>query len=103
MLRIPGLGPKKAKALHDELAIDGVASLEKACKEDKVSKLKGFGAKTQAKILEGISFLGQVGQRVRFDQAFPLGMALLEQLSKLPGVIRYELCDSVHIGILTVA
>lgn len=96
MLRIPGLGPKKAKALYEELAIDGVASLEKACKADKVSKLKGFGAKTQAKILEGISFLGQVGQRVRFDQAYPLGMALLEHLSKLPGVMRYELCGSLR-------
>jgi DNA polymerase (family X) len=96
MLRIPGLGPKKAKALHEELKIDDVAALEKACKEDKVAHLKGFGAKTQAKILEGIAFLGQVGQRVRIDQALPLGMALLEHLSKLPGVIRSELCGSLR-------
>lgn len=96
MLRIPGLGPKKAKALHDELKIADVAALELACKDDKVAHLKGFGAKTQAKILEGIAFLGQVGQRVRIDQALPLGLALLEQLSKLPGVIRSELCGSLR-------
>ncbi len=96
MLRIPGLGPKKVKALHDNLKIADVAALEGACKDGRVAELKGFGAKTQTKILEGIAFLGQVGQRVRFDQAFPLGLALLEQLSKLPGVIRSELCGSLR-------
>ncbi len=96
MLRIPGLGPKKIKAMHDALHISDVAALEQACHDGRVAELKGFGAKTQAKILEGIAFLGQVGQRVRFDQAFPLGLALLEQLSKHPGVIRSELCGSLR-------
>src|SRR5213596_3227079 len=42
MLEIPGLGPKKIKALHDELGIESVEQLEEACKKDKVAKLKGF-------------------------------------------------------------
>ena len=96
MLKIPGLGPKKVKALHDELHISDLAALEAACNTDQVAKLKGFGAKTQTKILEGLPFLGEVGQRVRFDQAYPLGVALLEQLGKLPGVIRSELCGSLR-------
>jgi DNA polymerase (family X) len=97
MLRIPGLGPKKVKAMHDaSLHIADIAALEQACHNGSVADLKGFGAKTQAKILEGIAFLGQVGQRVRFDQAYPLGVALLEQLSKLPGVVRSELCGSLR-------
>src|SRR5438477_12546720 len=56
LLRLPGVGPKKVKALFDELAIDDLAKLQAACAGDKVAKLKGFGAKTQAKILEGIAF-----------------------------------------------
>jgi DNA polymerase (family X) len=96
MMRIPGLGPKKIKAVHDSLNVSTVAALEAACKDGRVAELKGFGAKTQAKILEGIAFLGQVGQRVRIDQALPLGLALLEQLRKLPGVIRSELCGSLR-------
>src|SRR5437868_7028173 len=48
MLDIPGLGPKKIKAMHDELGIETVEQLEAACKEGRVAKLKGFGEKTQA-------------------------------------------------------
>src|SRR2546425_367723 len=54
MLTIPGVGPKKIKALYDHLGIDSVEKLEKACKEGKVAQLKGFGEKTQTNICEGI-------------------------------------------------
>src|SRR5215471_19537516 len=47
MLDIPGLGPKKIKALHDELRIETVEALEAACKAGQIAGLKGFGEKTQ--------------------------------------------------------
>lgn len=56
LLKIPGLGPKKAAALYQSLKISSLAELEAACKEDKLAKEKGFGAKLQAKILESIDF-----------------------------------------------
>src|SRR5580693_4449221 len=43
MLQIPGLGPKKIKALHDKLGLETVADLETACKAGKVADLDGFG------------------------------------------------------------
>jgi DNA polymerase (family 10) len=96
MLRLPGMGPKKVKALHDVLGIDTIAKLKAACESGEVAAQKGFGAKTQQKILEGIAFLGTVGNRVRIDYALPLGLALLEQIRALPGVIRGELCGSLR-------
>lgn len=96
MLRLPGLGPKKVKALYDTLQIDTIEKLKLACEAGEVAKLKGFGAKTQQKILDGIAFIDKVGHRVRIDLALPLGLALLEQLRKFPGVIRSELCGSVR-------
>src|SRR5205085_9118539 len=45
MLEIPGLGPKKIKALHDKLGIAGIAALTEACNAGKVAELDGFGAK----------------------------------------------------------
>lgn len=96
MLRIQGLGPKKVKALHDNLAIDDLAKLKAACLAGQVAGLKGFGDKTQAKILEGLEFLDRMGDRVRIDQALPVALGLLEALRKAPGVIRLELCGSLR-------
>lgn len=67
LLRLPGVGPKKVKALHDELHVDSVAKLKAACEAGQVAKLKGFGEKTQQKMLDGIAFLDTVGKRVRMD------------------------------------
>jgi DNA polymerase (family 10) len=96
MLRLPGLGPKKVKALYDGLQIDTIEKLKAACENGAVAKLPKFGAKTQQKILEGIAFLDTVGNRVRIDLALPLGLALVEQIRKMPGVIRAELCGSLR-------
>ncbi len=96
MLRLPGLGPKKVKALHDTLGIDSIEKLKTACDSGEVAKQKGFGAKTQQRILDGIAFLDTVGNRVRIDLALPLGLALLAQIREMPGVVRAELCGSIR-------
>jgi DNA polymerase (family 10) len=96
MLRLPGLGPKKVKALHETLGIDTIEKLKAACEAGEVAKQKGFGAKTQQKILDGLAFIDKVGNRVRIDLALPLGTALLEQIREFPGVIRSELCGSLR-------
>lgn len=96
MLRLPGIGPKKVKAMHDQLGIEDLDALKKACEAGEVAKLKGFGAKTQQKILEGIGFLDQLGHRARIDQVLPLAQEMLDSLAKSPGVIRLELCGSLR-------
>jgi DNA polymerase (family 10) len=96
LLRVPGLGPKKAKTLFDELGIDSIDKLRSAAEAGEVARLKGFGEKTQQRILEGVQFLGTVGERVLFSRAYPLGLALLDRLKALPGVIRAELCGSLR-------
>ena len=54
MVRIPGMGPKKAATLFKELAISSLDELRTACEANRVEGLKGFGKKTQDKILAGI-------------------------------------------------
>ena len=96
MLQLPGLGAKKVKALFETLQIDSIEKLKASCDAGEVAKLKGFGEKTQSRILEGISFLGQVGKRVRIDLAEGLGQALLEKIQAMPGVIRSSVCGSLR-------
>jgi DNA polymerase (family 10) len=96
MLRLPGVGPKKVKTLYDELGLDDLVKLTQACEEGRIAKIKGFGAKTQAKILEGIAFLRQGGQRVRLDQALAIADRILAKLRECPGIVRLEVCGSLR-------
>lgn len=96
MLRLPGVGAKKVKVLYESLGVITINDLKNACIANKVAVIKGFGEKTQAKILEGIAFLDTVGKRVRIDLAYPLGQRLLEQVKAMPGVQRAELCGSLR-------
>ncbi len=96
MLRIPGLGPKKVMALRDQLGIDTLDKLRQSCESGAVAKLKGFGVKTQEKILEGLGFIEQVGNRVRIDQAEYVASGLLEGLKGVPGIERLEVCGSIR-------
>ena len=60
MLEVPGLGPKKIRALHDKLGLVSIKDLATACTDGRVAALAGFGEKSQQKILEGITLLRQL-------------------------------------------
>jgi DNA polymerase (family 10) len=96
MLDIPGLGPKKIKALHDELGIQSVEQLELACKEDKVAALRGFGAKTQANLLEGIQRRRLYASKHLLDDALRTAEPLLDNLRLHPDVIRCSAAGSLR-------
>jgi DNA polymerase (family 10) len=96
MLRIPGLGPKKVKALYDQLKIDSLDTLRAACLDGRIAKIKGFGGKTQEKILEGLRFLSEVGHRVRIDEGYPVGVILADRLARTPSVTRATLAGSLR-------
>ena len=96
LLRVPGLGPKKIKALHDDLKVESLADLRAAGESGQIAGLKGFGAKTEAKILEGIEFLESVGDRILQSTARRLIAPILEAVREYPGVIRSEACGSLR-------
>src|SRR5262249_48393477 len=96
LLRIPGLGPKKIKSLHETLAIESLADLRQAAEAGEIAKLKGFGAKTEAKILEGIAFVEKSGDRVLQSHALRLVAPILEAVRGHPQVIRAEYCGSLR-------
>ncbi len=96
MLDIPGLGPKKVKALHDELGIESVEQLEGACQEGRIAGLKGFGDKTQANILEGINRRRAYASRHLVSEALLRAEPLLEALRSHPDVIRCSAAGSLR-------
>jgi len=97
LVQIPGLGPKKAKQLIEELGIQSIGELEYACRENRLLKLKGFGEKIQAKILEGIRFRQSTQDQARIVEAEPAAQALSAHLKKsLGSSVRVELTGALR-------
>jgi DNA polymerase (family 10) len=96
MLRIPDLGPKKVAALLAALAIGSVAELERACQDGRVREVKGFGEKTEKKILEGIQRMRTASARVRLSDAREVGAGLVRALEATGLAERVELAGSAR-------
>ena len=96
MLTIPGLGPKKIKALHDHLQIDTIEKLEQACKEGKVAALKGFGEKTQANICDGINRRRSYASRHLLADGMYIAEPILDSLRQHEDVIRCSVAGSLR-------
>ena len=69
ILRVPGLGPKRAAQLYHELNVATLDDLRAACESHKVQELKGFGAKTEAAILQGLDIASEAEQRILWIEA----------------------------------
>ena len=68
LMRVEGLGPKGIKKLYDELEITNLEELTKAARAGQIGKLKGFGKKSEEKILRGIEFVKKSGGRFLLGQ-----------------------------------
>lgn len=98
LLRIPGVGPKKAAALHKELGIKTLAELKAACEAGRVQKLKGFGVKTEQIILQGMKLAESVNQRMYWAQADQIVADLRERFSKCRAAEQLEFAGSYRRG-----
>ncbi len=96
MLGIPGVGPKKIKILHDGLGVQTIADLQEVCVKNEVAPMKGFGAKSQQKILDGIDLLARFSERRRLDIGLRYGQTFLAMIQDLVGVERAELAGSAR-------
>jgi len=102
LLRVPGLGSKKAAVLHKELAITNLADLKDACEAGRVRVLKGFGAKTEQTILAGLEIAGAAEERLLWADADVFAQELLAWLQADPTVEQIEAAGSYRRGRETV-
>lgn len=94
LMRLPGLGPKKARKIWDELQISSVDELEAAALAGRIASLPGFGAKTQERILAGIQEYRQHGSRILLTDAERSVEPLLAWLRESPEAERLEVAGS---------
>lgn len=81
LVKIQGLGPKKAIQLIEELGVKTLGELEYACKENRLVELKGFGLKNQQKILQSVQFLRNAQGQLRMNDYFALAKEFIRDFS----------------------
>jgi DNA polymerase (family 10) len=103
LTRLPGLGPKRARRLFEELSIDSLDSLEAAASAQQIRALKGFGPKAEESILAAIAARRAEeadgnggGRRVVLNRALAVGEQLLNALRAHPAAERVELAGSAR-------
>jgi len=96
MLGIPGLGPKRIKIMNEELGVESIATLKQAAEENTIAGLKGFGAKSQQKMLDGIELLARFRARRRLDVGLMYGEAFEQKIATIDGVIKAQLAGSAR-------
>ena len=102
MARIPGLGAKKAAKLQQELTIESLGDLRKACHEDRISKLKGFGGKTQQAILDGLAIAEAAAERIYWSNGDQLAKSIGKHMKSCETISRMEWAGSYRRGRETV-
>ncbi len=103
IMRLPGLGPKRARRLFEELSIDSLDALEAAARDHRIRGLKGFGPRAEQGILESVAAARALaaagesgGRRVTLHRALAAAEPLLEALRAHPAALRVELAGSAR-------
>ena len=102
LMRIPGMGPKKAAVLYNELGIATLDQLRTACESGQVRCLKGFGEKTEQKILGNIDLVEQALARIRWIDADEIVAMLSEHMAAADGIRQMQWAGSYRRGCETV-
>ena len=98
LLDLPGLGPKKLRALREKLKIESLEALKKACEDGRLASLDGFGEKTATNLLESIARRATYSKLHRLGDALPAAQILLDHLKKCPAVQKAEIGGSLRRG-----
>ena len=98
IMRINGVGPKKAAMFWKELGITTVEELKTAATEGRLRDLPKMGEKSEQKILAGIEALSRYTGRTRLGDAYPQARSLLDALLELDESVRGEIAGSIRRG-----
>ncbi|HEY3960323.1 MAG TPA: DNA polymerase/3'-5' exonuclease PolX [Solirubrobacteraceae bacterium] len=99
MTRLPGLGPKRARRLHDELGIDSLEGLRAAAEGHRLRTVRGFGPKFEASVLAALEsgVAERPAARVLLPKAIEIGEALVAGLRERgPADAQIEIAGSAR-------
>lgn len=94
LLKIPGLGPKRVKALYHNLDVQTIEQLHRAAKDGRIRALPGFGEKSELNILQAVEAHASQTHRFKLTVAAQYAEALCTFLQALPGVQQVTVAGS---------
>lgn len=98
VMRVSGVGPKRARLFWQQLGVTSLAELEAAARAGKLRDLPGMGEKSERKIVEGIEALARQTGRTPLGVALPAAQAILDALLALPQAVEGSLAGSIRRG-----
>ncbi len=96
VMRVPGVGPKTAKRLYDELGVDSLAAFKDALESGAVLKLAGFGEKKRQRLLHNLELVEAASKRRPLGEVLWLARQLVQRLEQLPQVEHAALAGSAR-------
>lgn len=96
LMKVPGIGPRKIMRLSKELGIKNIAQLEKAAKQGKIAKLKGFGEESEKDILDAIELSKISKGRIPLKEAEKMAKPIITKLKKLKEAEAVETAGSLR-------
>ena len=94
LMQLSGLGPKRVKALHQDLGIENLDDLKQAIDQQRVRQLEGFGRKTEETIAEHLARRQGQEARIRLLEAEEIAETLAKDLGKVEGVQQLTIAGS---------
>lgn len=94
LLKIPGLGPKRVKALYHELDIHTMEQLQRAVRDHRIQNLPGFGEKTEMRIADALAMHAGSAGRFKLVTAAQYAEPLASWLRKITGVQQVVIAGS---------
>lgn len=94
VMKLEGIGPKRAKVLHQKLGVETLQGLEKVAQQGRIRNLSGFGEKTEENILDALERYQGREQRMKLAQAEAIAEPLVDYFQSVPGVKKVVIAGS---------
>jgi DNA polymerase (family 10) len=96
LVKVPGIGPRKARLIHERLGVATVEDLSTALGAGRLAGLPGMGERTEANLRRALSRMAAGGRGIPLAAALPVAESLRGQLERVPGVLRVEVAGSLR-------
>jgi DNA polymerase (family X) len=96
LVKVPGIGPRKARLIHERLGVASVEDLGNALADGRLATLPGMGERTEANLGRALERMAAGGRGIPLAAALPVAESLRGRLAEAPGVLRVELAGSLR-------